>query len=59
MAVDKLTYNGEHFYINKISSYTDLYLIREYIDFDQIVCRLGFKINFSVSGMSSDRKGLN
>lgn len=31
MAVNKLTYDGEHFYINKISSYTDLYLIIESI----------------------------
>lgn len=55
MAVNKLTYNGEHFYINKMSSYTDLYLIRESIDFDQIVCRLGFKINFSGSEMKVER----
>jgi hypothetical protein len=56
MAVNKLTYEGEHFYINKISSYTDLYLIRESIEFDQIVCRLGFKINFSGSEMKVERR---
>ena len=56
MAVNKLIYNGEHFYINKISSYTDLYLIRESIEFNQIVCRLGFKINFSGSEMKVERR---
>lgn len=55
MAVNQLIYEGEHFYIDKLSSYTDLYLIRESIEFDQIVCRLGFKINFSGSEMKVEK----
>ena len=56
--MDKATlfYNGETFFIDKLSSFTDLYLIKEYSNFDQITCKLGFKINFSGSVMKVERE---
>mgnify|MGYP003303729514 FL=1 len=39
-----------------MSSYTDLYLIRESIEFNQIICKLGFKFNFSGAEMKVERK---
>ena len=47
--MDKATlfYNGETFFIDKLSSITNLYLIKEFVNFDRLICKLGFKINFS------------
>lgn len=54
--MNKLIYEGEYFYIDKLSSYTDLYLKREFMDFNQIICKLGFKFNFSGSELKVERK---
>lgn len=54
--MNELIYEGEHFYIDKFSSYTDLYLKREFMDFNHIICKLGFKFNFSGSELKVERK---
>lgn len=56
--MDKATlfYNGETFFIDKLSSFTNLYLIKEFANFDRLICKLGFKINFSGSVMKVERE---
>jgi hypothetical protein len=50
-----LFYNNEYFYINKISSYTDIYLIKKEITYDNIKCVYGFKIIFSGSELKVEK----